>query len=190
MRALALRRSTLHMAHVVQRLQEGLAVRTEQFLSARLIHSCCGGCCVRRCPRPSTAHLCICTRLKVTSVTTSAPLARRVRGCMLTSLSTRVQCHAIHQAVHNLVTAKMGYGKACSQIRNQRLQREQLHALQHFGFPAMQEPDCVQRAVIHMAMRVAAAGDTVFALVVTAPHAAFEKDGEDLRHIQETFKLL
>jgi hypothetical protein len=34
------------------------------------------------------------------------------------------------------------------------------------------------------------AGDTVFALVVTAPHAAFDKDGQALRHIQDTFKLL
>lgn len=33
-------------------------------------------------------------------------------------------------------------------------------------------------------------GDTVFALVVTAPHAAFDKDGQALRHIQDTFKLL
>ena len=34
------------------------------------------------------------------------------------------------------------------------------------------------------------AGDTVFALVVTAPHAAFGEDAQALRHIQDTFKLL
>lgn len=33
-------------------------------------------------------------------------------------------------------------------------------------------------------------GDTVFALVVTAPNNAFDKDAEDLRHIQDTFKVL
>lgn len=33
-------------------------------------------------------------------------------------------------------------------------------------------------------------GDTIFALVVTAPHNAFEQDAADLRHIQDTFKLL
>jgi hypothetical protein len=33
-------------------------------------------------------------------------------------------------------------------------------------------------------------GDTVFALVVTAPHAAYEKDAVALKHIQDTFKLL
>jgi hypothetical protein len=30
----------------------------------------------------------------------------------------------------------------------------------------------------------------VFALVVTAPHAAYEKDAVALKHIQDTFKLL
>ncbi len=33
-------------------------------------------------------------------------------------------------------------------------------------------------------------GDTVFALGVTAPHAAFNEDAQALRHIQDTFKLL
>jgi hypothetical protein len=33
-------------------------------------------------------------------------------------------------------------------------------------------------------------GDTVFALVVTAPRAAFTEDAQALRHIQDTFKLL
>lgn len=40
-----------------------------------------------------------------------------------------------------------------------------------------------------VAFRVCA-GDTVFALVVTAPHAAYEKDSVALKHIQDTFQLL
>jgi hypothetical protein len=33
-------------------------------------------------------------------------------------------------------------------------------------------------------------GDTVFALVVTAPANAFERDYAALKHIQDTFQLL
>lgn len=42
----------------------------------------------------------------------------------------------------------------------------------------------------HYLSSVAKKGDTVFALVVTAPAAAFERDEPALRHIQESFRLL
>lgn len=37
---------------------------------------------------------------------------------------------------------------------------------------------------------VAKRNDTVFALVVTAPTAAFERDAAALQHIQDTFMLV
>lgn len=42
----------------------------------------------------------------------------------------------------------------------------------------------------HYLSTIGKKGDTVFALVVSAPAAAYERDAADLRHIQETFKLL
>lgn len=42
----------------------------------------------------------------------------------------------------------------------------------------------------HYLSTIGKKGDTVFALVVTAPTGAFEKDATGLRHIQDTFKLL
>jgi hypothetical protein len=42
----------------------------------------------------------------------------------------------------------------------------------------------------HFLSTVAKHGDTVIGLVVGAPTSAWAKDGDDLRHIQETFKLL
>lgn len=42
----------------------------------------------------------------------------------------------------------------------------------------------------HYLSTIGKKGDTVYALVVTAPANAYEKDAEGLRHIQETFQLL
>lgn len=51
---------------------------------------------------------------------------------------------------------------------------------------------CVNLAfeVTKCCLAVCCTGDTVFALVVTAPRAAFTEDAQALRHIQDTFKLL
>eukprot|EP00878_Enallax_costatus_P009499 GHUV01009927.1.p1 GENE.GHUV01009927.1~~GHUV01009927.1.p1 ORF type:complete len:156 (+),score=41.08 GHUV01009927.1:984-1451(+) len=42
----------------------------------------------------------------------------------------------------------------------------------------------------HYLSTIGKKGDTVYALVVTAPSNAYEKDVAGLRHIQETFQLL
>ena len=42
----------------------------------------------------------------------------------------------------------------------------------------------------HYLSTIGKKGDTVYALVVTAPTGAYEKDINGLRHIQETFQLL
>lgn len=42
----------------------------------------------------------------------------------------------------------------------------------------------------HFLGAIAKKGDTVYALVVGAPKAAFERDEAELRHIAESFKLM
>jgi hypothetical protein len=42
----------------------------------------------------------------------------------------------------------------------------------------------------HYLSSIGKKGDTVFALVVTAPSSAYERDYDALKHIQDTFQLL